>query len=116
MRPVHLSLFSRKSTQAKKRFPGSRTDPGNKPSQLHDAAIEAPVSDHLIDSCCPQVWIFCQYLPNEVGIRVGCVTRRLGSIEPIGFHGRADGLRVKAKFTGNGSNFPMFCIKQVANV
>ena len=44
MRPVNLPLLSWKSRQAKKRFPASRTDSGNEPPQLHDAAVEATVS------------------------------------------------------------------------
>ena len=59
--------------------------------------------------------MFYQRLSNEVGIRVRNMAWRFGVAESIGFHGSTDSLRMKAQFTGNGPDFPVFCIKQVTN-
>jgi len=115
MRPVNLPLFSWKSGKTKKGFPASRTDSGNEPSQLHDAAVETTVSDHVINPGRPQGGMFYQRLSNKVVIRVCNIAQRLGITEPLGFHGSTDSLGMKAQFMGNSPNFPVLCVKQVTN-
>ena len=117
MRPVHLTLFTGKSAQPKKGFFLDRTQACYESAQLHDTAAITAISDHLVNPGCAQAWVFGKNLPNEVGIRIGrTMPECLAVIEPIGFNGTADCLRVKTKFAGNGSDFPVLGIEQAANL
>jgi hypothetical protein len=112
MGPVYLPLFSGKSSKPKKCFAMSRAHTGNESAQLYNAAAIASIANHLEDSGCPQGWVLSKNFTNEMSIGIRCTgTQCLGIAEPFCLNRTSDGFRVKHKFTGNGSDFPMFYIE-----
>jgi len=94
----------------------SRAYAGDKSAQLYNAAAIASIPNHLEDPGCPQGWVFIKNLSNEMSIGIRCTgTQRLGIAEPFCLNRTSNGIGVKHKLAGNGSNFPMFDIKQPSN-
>jgi hypothetical protein len=95
MRPVHLALFSRESTQAEKRFPMNWAHTGHKPAQLYDAAAIATIPNHLENPGCPKAWMLGKDLANEIGIRIRCTAPQcFGIAKTFGLNGKDNGFRM----------------------
>jgi len=60
--------------------------------------------------------MFFQNLSYKVGIGINhALTQHFGVIELVGSNCSADRVRMKAEFSCNGSDFPVFCIKQATD-
>jgi hypothetical protein len=85
-------------------------------SQLCDAARVATLTDHLEDTSGAKAGIAFQSLLNEVVIRSQFAQSIGATTEPVDLDGSSDRIVMKAKLGGDGPDFPVFGIKEPANL
>jgi hypothetical protein len=57
-----------------------------------------------------------QNLPEEAEVWVGQAGTQGWGMKAVGLNGTTDGIRMDAKFSGNGSDFPMLGVEVTANL
>ena len=116
MGPVRLCLLTGESAQTQKGFPVGGAQFGHHAAELGDAAGVAARPDHLEEAGGAQARILLQGLAQEVEVRIGQTGAQAGlAAEAVGLERGAHGIGMEKEFGGNGADFPMLGVKQVAD-
>src|SRR5271157_382636 len=117
MSPVGLPLLAREGAESEKGLPVGRTQFRHDATELSHATGVAAGTNHLEEAGGAQARILLQGLAEEVEVGIGEAIAEAGmAAETIGIERRAYRLGVQTQLGRNRADFPMFGMKQMADV
>src|SRR6266516_3834473 len=116
MRPVDLSLITRKGAQAQKSFAATGAQVSNSAPEGIDTARVAAHLEHLEYPRGAQPWTACESLPDEVGIGILQCAAGDTAAETICLHRPAYGVVMQSELTGDRADLPVFGVEQMPDL